>query len=68
MGRKGKVAVNMKIEAVRDYLTGKKGSTQICLELQVTKCSLREWIRKYQLNGELGLQYYKKNTLKQYTV
>jgi len=23
---------------------------------------LREWIRKYQLNGELGLQYYKKNT------
>jgi len=62
MGRKEKVTIADKITAVRDYLTGKKGSTQICLELQINKTSLRDWIKKYQLNGELGLQCYKKNT------
>lgn len=62
MGRREKVTVDKKIVAVRDYLTGKKGSSQICLELQISKSSFRNWLRKYQLNGELGLQCYKKNT------
>jgi len=62
MSRKEKVTFDRKITAVRDYLTGKKGSTQICLELQIGKTSLRNWVRKYQLNGEQGLQCYKQNT------
>lgn len=62
MGRKEKIIVAKKITAVEDYLTGKKGVTQICLELQVSKGSFRNWLRKYQLNGVQGLQCYKKNT------
>lgn len=62
MCRKEKIIVAKKITAVEDYLTGKKGVTQICLELQVSKGSFRNWLRKYQLNGVQGLQCYKKNT------
>ncbi|ADK14981.1 MULTISPECIES: helix-turn-helix domain-containing protein [Clostridium] len=62
MGRKEKVTVDRKIAAVKDYLIGKKSCMQICFELEITKGSFRQWVRKYQLNGELGLQCYKKNT------
>lgn len=62
MGRKEKIIVDKKIAAVKDYLTGKKGATQICVELQISKGSFRDWLRKYQLNGEQGLQCPKKNT------
>lgn len=62
MGRKEKVIVDKKITAVKDYLSGKKGVCQICLELQVNKNAVREWLRKYKLEGELGLKHIKKNT------
>lgn len=62
MGRKEKVIVEKKVIAVKDYLAGKKGVSQICLELQVNKKAFMNWLRKYQLKGELGLQTIKKNT------
>lgn len=61
MGRKEKVIVDKKVAAVKDYLAGTKGVSQICLELQVNKNTVMEWLRKYQLKGELGLQTIKKN-------
>lgn len=62
MGRKEKVVVDKKITAVKDYISGKKGVSQIRLELQVNKNAVREWLRKYELEGELGLKHIKKNT------
>lgn len=62
MGRKEKVLDDKKVTAVKDYLSGKKGVSQICLELQVNKSAVAEWLRKYQLKGALGLQTIKKNT------
>jgi len=61
MGRKEKVIVDKKVAAVKDYLAGTKGVSQICSELQVNKNTVMEWLRKYQLKGELGLQTIKKN-------
>lgn len=62
MGRKEKVKVDKKITAVNDYLTDKKGVSQICFELKINESTFRDWFRKHQLNGEQGLQCYKKNT------
>lgn len=61
MGRKEKIIADKKVTAVRDYLAGNKGVSQICLELQVNKNAVMEWLRKYQLKGALGLQTIKKN-------
>lgn len=39
MGRKAKVPLEQKLKAVNDYLSGMKGSTQICYEMSVAKRS-----------------------------
>jgi transposase len=62
MGRKGKVPIEEKLRAVEDYLTGKRGTSQICFELQIHKRSFHDWLRKYQIQGKLGLQTTDKNT------
>jgi transposase-like protein len=49
MGRKGKVTIDDKIRAIKDYLTGKKSISQIYSELQIHKSASSEWNRKYQL-------------------
>lgn len=56
MGRKAKILINEKLRAVEDYLSGKRGTSQICFELQIHRRSFFDWIRKYQLQGEQGLQ------------
>lgn len=62
MGRKGKVLVDDKIRAIKDYLAGRKSVSQICSELQIHKSAFDEWKRKYKLKGEHGLQTMIRNT------
>ncbi|URZ08018.1 helix-turn-helix domain-containing protein [Clostridium felsineum] len=62
MKRKGKVSVNDKIRAIKDYLSGKKSVSQICSELQIHKSAFDEWKRKYKLKGEQSLETIKRNT------
>jgi len=61
MGRKTKVPYEQKIEAVEDYLSGKKSVAQICFEMDVVKKSFDQWIRKYKLHGTEGLKPIPKN-------
>ena len=62
MGRKAKVSPGQKLEAVEDYLCGNKSSIQICYELNVTKKSFDQWVRKFKLHGAEGLKTTTKNT------
>jgi transposase-like protein len=62
MGRKFKVSSEEKISAVRDYLSGKRGATQIQKELQIDNKTFRQWLLKYKLHGEDGLRPIHKNT------
>lgn len=62
MGRKAKFPIEEKLSAVEDYLSGKKGSSQICFELQIHQRSFQDWLRKYQIQGKQGLQPAGKNT------
>lgn len=62
MGRKAKVSPEQKLQAVNDYLSGMKGGTQICYELNVTKKSFDQWVRKFKLHGAEGLKTTIKNT------
>ncbi|WP_420482093.1 helix-turn-helix domain-containing protein [Clostridium beijerinckii] len=62
MGRKAKVSLEEKLEAVNDYLSGLKGGTQICYEMSVTKKSFDQWVRKFKLHGAEGLKTTTKNT------
>lgn len=61
MGRKIKVSPEQKIYAVEDYLSGKKRMSQVIFELNVTKKSFDQWVRKYKLHGSKGLQPLTKN-------
>jgi len=56
MGRKAKVLVQEKIRAVEDYLLGKRSASQICYELEISKRSFQDWLRKYQTQGSQGLK------------
>ena len=62
MGRKAKVSLGQKLEAVDDYICGNKSSTQICYELNITKKSFDQWVRKFKLHGAEGLKTKTKNT------
>lgn len=62
MGRKFKVSSEEKIFAVQDYLSGKRGATQLQKELQIDNKTLRQWLLKYKLHGEDGLKPIRKNT------
>jgi transposase len=62
MGRKFKISSEEKIFAVQDYLSGKRGATQIQKELQIDSKTFREWLLKYQLHGKDGLKPIRKNT------
>lgn len=56
MGRKTKVSIEEKLRAVEDYLSGKRGTFQICSESKINKRSFYDWLHKYQKQGKLGLQ------------
>ncbi|WP_432402352.1 helix-turn-helix domain-containing protein [Wukongibacter sp. M2B1] len=62
MGRKPKIEFEVKIEAVKDYLTGVKSVKKICDELSAGKTTVKEWIRIYRSKGESGLLPQLKNT------
>ena len=54
MGRKSKYSIEEKLEAVQDYKSGKRGTAQLCSDLNIRKTSLYNWISIYEDFGELG--------------
>lgn len=62
MRRKSKFLVEEKFKAVEDYLSGKRGISQICFDMKIHKSSLDDWIRKYKDQGKQGLQTLSRNT------
>jgi len=62
MGRKEKVIAELKLLAVQEYLSGEKGSSQICNELNIHDQAFRTWLRKYETMGAEGLIQIKNNT------
>ncbi|WP_117407386.1 helix-turn-helix domain-containing protein [Ruminiclostridium papyrosolvens] len=55
--------INEKLRAIEDYLSGKRGPSQICFELQISKKSFSDWLRIYRLHREQGLQTLSNNKL-----
>lgn len=67
MGRKSKYSIDQKLQAVHDYLDGKRSTTQICHDLGINNSVsyLYDWITKYNKYGESAFHHKKKN--KSYT-
>ena len=63
MGRKGKASVEEKLRAIKSYLSGEKSAAQICSNFSIHNQSFRNWIRKYNMNGENGLVVTHKNKI-----
>jgi transposase-like protein len=61
MGRKAKVPLYKKVEAVEDYLNGRKSKSQILTMLQISKNAFEKWVFKYKSNGEESLITNNKN-------
>lgn len=61
MGRKAKIPFAQKLRIVEDFLSGKRTANEECSELQINPRTFYEWVRKYQLEGEQGLQTPNKN-------
>lgn len=63
MGRKSKYTAEQKIEAVLDYKSGKRGTSQICkdLGLHQSGVDLYKWIHLYEDFGEAGFLPKQKN-------
>jgi transposase-like protein len=55
MRLKEKVSREEKFEAVEDYLSGKRSTSQICTALSVNRSSLQDWVRKYKVEGRESL-------------
>lgn len=62
MGRREKVPVESKLDAIDAYLNGVKGINQICRELQIYNTSFYKWLAKYQSQGADSLRCSPKNT------
>lgn len=55
MGKNRKYSAELKLQAVKTYLEGEKGSTTIAKELNlVSGRMLRRWVAIYQDHGENG--------------
>jgi transposase len=61
MGRKEKFSASDKLNAVEDYLSGKRCTSQICCDMGINKTSLYSWLSKYQMFGQEGLTAVVKN-------
>lgn len=68
MGRKEKVSKEEKLFAIEDYLAGRRGRTQICLDLQIHHRSFEVWLQKYKLHGTEGLVTVSRNKIYPETV
>lgn len=62
MERNIKVLSEVKIRVVKDYLLGKRSTSQIAYQLQVSCNTVEHWIRKYRALGEDGLITRKVNS------
>ena len=63
MGRKSKYTIEEKVQAVQDYKTGKRGTSQICNDLGLCKSGrhLRYWVHQYDKYGEIAFLPKKSN-------
>jgi len=62
MGRKTKFLTEIKIDAVKDYLSGKKSQSQIARDLNIHISTIQGWISSYKTLGILGVTTTSKNT------
>jgi transposase-like protein len=46
---------------VEDYLSGRKGESKICSELQISRSSFEDWLRIYRDQGSQGLSILSRN-------
>lgn len=54
MGRKPKYSYDQKVQACKDYLSGRKSASQIAQELSMTKSgvdNIRKWAHQYEKSG-----------------
>lgn len=61
MGRKGKFLSYEKLNAIEDYLSGKRSISQICRDMKIYNTSFYEWLQRYKLFGAEALTNVKKN-------
>ncbi len=61
MGRRSKHSAEQKIEAVRQYLSGNRSSSQLCHEYSVYKNTIHTWLSIYKRDGPDGLIASKSN-------
>ncbi len=66
MGRKAKYTKKQKIQACKDYLSGKKSAKQIALELDPTvnglDSSVLKWAQKYKVEGSSAFDDKERNS------
>jgi len=73
MSRKERFSVLEKLSAIEDYLSGKRGITQICHDMKIHNSSFYEWLHRYKMSGAGTLTNVRKNkcypeTIKQQAV
>lgn len=61
MGRKVRFSVSEKLDAIEDYLSGRRGKNQICRDMKISNQSFYSWLHKYQKTGAEGLLTALKN-------
>lgn len=61
MGRKEKFPASEKLQAIQEYLSGKRSLSQISRDMNITRNAFYAWLKKYQLYGVEGLKNSKKN-------
>jgi len=62
MGRKTKFPTEIKIDAVKNYLSGKKSQNQIAKDLNIHISTIQGWISSYKTLGVSGVTTTSKNT------
>jgi transposase len=62
MGRKTKFSTEIKINAVKNYLSGEKSQNQIAKDLNIHISTIQGWISSYKTLGILGVTTTSKNT------
>lgn len=61
MGRKERFSVSEKMNAIEDYLSGRRGKNQICRDMKISNQSFYSWLHKYRKAGAEGLAAAQKN-------
>ncbi|AKA72129.1 helix-turn-helix domain-containing protein [Clostridium scatologenes] len=61
MGRKEKFLSYEKLNAIEDYLSGKRSISQICRDMKIYNTSFYEWLQRYKMFGAEALTNVKKN-------